>query len=168
MEVFINLWTFFCSKMDHPLLSDAMTRRSDFATARIESTLDNRLESKYCRFLVQLTSAVVAKMLSKNLTAAAGTYKHQFSCAVKADRSRRPLSVRAQAGPSNPIGIHAQVWVGDWSKDEAIKAIKGTKDAGYDLIERESSRHAQITSLESLKACAFSTPMKLLCFQYHT
>ena len=50
------------------------------------------------------------------------------------------LAVRAQAGPSNQIGIHAQVWVGDWSKDEAVKAIKGTKDAGYDIIERESLR----------------------------
>ena len=51
--------------------------------------------------------------------------------------TRRATSVRAQAGPSNPIGIHAQVWVGDWSKDEAVKAIAGTKKAGYDLIERE-------------------------------
>lgn len=46
--------------------------------------------------------------------------------------------MRAQAGPSNPIGIHAQVWVGDWSKDEAVTAISGTKKAGYDLIECES------------------------------
>ena len=28
--------------------------------------------------------------------------------------------------------------MGDWSKDEAVKAISGTKKAGYDLIERES------------------------------
>lgn len=80
-----------------------------------------------------------ADMNSMNLTAAAGPQKHHFSCAVKADRSRRHLAVRAQAGPSNPIGIHAQVWVGDWSKDEAVKAIKGTKEAGYDIIERKAS-----------------------------
>ncbi len=78
-------------------------------------------------------------MLSRNLSAAAGSQKHQFSFSGKTDRSRRHLAVRAQAGPSNPIGIHAQVWVGDWSKDEAVKAIKGTKDAGYDLIERKAS-----------------------------
>lgn len=54
---------------------------------------------------------------------------------------RKAVSVKAQAGPSNPIGIHAQVWVGDWSKDEAVKAISGTKKAGYDLIEC-ASRHA--------------------------
>ena len=78
-------------------------------------------------------------MLSTNMNAAAGRHHHRFSCAIKADRGKRHLAIRAQAGPSNPIGIHAQVWVGDWSKDEAVKAIKGTKEAGYDLIEREVS-----------------------------
>ena len=54
---------------------------------------------------------------------------------------RRGLAVRAAvaevASPPNPVGIHAQVWVGDWSKQAAEYAISGSKKAGYDLIERE-------------------------------
>ena len=36
---------------------------------------------------------------------------------------------------TNPIGIHALVWVGGWSRDEARTAIESTREAGYDLIE---------------------------------
>ncbi len=36
---------------------------------------------------------------------------------------------------SNPIGVHALVWVGGWSPDQARFAIASTKEAGYDLIE---------------------------------
>lgn len=36
---------------------------------------------------------------------------------------------------SNIIGVHALVWVGGWSPDEARKAISSSKEAGYDLIE---------------------------------
>jgi len=36
---------------------------------------------------------------------------------------------------TNQIGIHALVWVGGWSPDEARKAIESTREAGYDLIE---------------------------------
>ncbi|AKU14708.1 sugar phosphate isomerase/epimerase family protein [Luteipulveratus mongoliensis] len=36
---------------------------------------------------------------------------------------------------TNQIGVHALVWVGGWSPDEARKAIESTKAAGYDLIE---------------------------------
>lgn len=43
-----------------------------------------------------------------------------------------PSAVRAR---TNPIGIHALVWVGGWSPDEARHAIESTKRAGYDLIE---------------------------------
>lgn len=35
----------------------------------------------------------------------------------------------------NPLGVHAMVWVGGWSHDEARRAIDSTKRAGYDLIE---------------------------------
>lgn len=35
----------------------------------------------------------------------------------------------------NPIGIHAQVWVGDWSPASARKACASSVEAGYDLIE---------------------------------
>lgn len=68
----------------------------------------------------------------------------QAPCRLSAQR-RSGLVCRAQAAPKpksapanpkNPIGIHSQVWVGGWSKQEAEKAISGTKDAGYDLIER--------------------------------
>jgi D-psicose/D-tagatose/L-ribulose 3-epimerase len=36
---------------------------------------------------------------------------------------------------TNRIGIHALVWVGGWSKEEARKAIASSAEAGYDLIE---------------------------------
>jgi D-psicose/D-tagatose/L-ribulose 3-epimerase len=35
----------------------------------------------------------------------------------------------------NRFGIHAMVWVGGWSENEARAAISSTKDAGFDLIE---------------------------------
>lgn len=36
---------------------------------------------------------------------------------------------------SNRIGIHALVWVGGWTEDEAARAIASSAAAGYDLIE---------------------------------
>ena len=35
----------------------------------------------------------------------------------------------------NPLGIHALVWVGGWSVEEAELAISSTAAAGYDVIE---------------------------------
>ncbi|MGH2698129.1 MAG: sugar phosphate isomerase/epimerase family protein [Actinomycetota bacterium] len=35
----------------------------------------------------------------------------------------------------NQIGIHALVWAGGWSEDDARTAISSTKAAGYDFIE---------------------------------
>lgn len=46
---------------------------------------------------------------------------------------RRPT--RKPPYPTNPIGVHSKLWVGDWSQQEAAKAISGTKRAGFDLIE---------------------------------
>src|SRR4028119_2028652 len=34
-----------------------------------------------------------------------------------------------------PHGVHALVWTGGWSPDEARHAIASTAEAGYDLIE---------------------------------
>ena len=34
----------------------------------------------------------------------------------------------------NTIGVHALVWVGGWSPDEARKAISSTREAGSDPI----------------------------------
>ena len=36
---------------------------------------------------------------------------------------------------SNPIGLHALVWVGGWSNEECEKAIGESARLGYDLIE---------------------------------
>lgn len=36
---------------------------------------------------------------------------------------------------SNPLGIHALVWAGGWSPEEAELAISSTARAGFDLIE---------------------------------
>lgn len=35
----------------------------------------------------------------------------------------------------NPLGVHALVWVGDWSEPSARLAIESTRKAGFDLIE---------------------------------
>ena len=36
---------------------------------------------------------------------------------------------------SNLIGVHALVWVGGWTPDEARRAIESSSQSGYDLIE---------------------------------
>ena len=36
---------------------------------------------------------------------------------------------------TNPLGVHALVWTGGWSPEEAELAISSTAKAGYDLIE---------------------------------
>lgn len=36
---------------------------------------------------------------------------------------------------SNPLGVHALVWTGGWTPDDAELAISSTKKAGFDLIE---------------------------------
>jgi D-psicose/D-tagatose/L-ribulose 3-epimerase len=36
---------------------------------------------------------------------------------------------------SNPLGVHALVWTGGWSPDEAEVAIASTARAGFDIIE---------------------------------
>ncbi|MDQ2756549.1 MAG: sugar phosphate isomerase/epimerase [Actinomycetota bacterium] len=36
---------------------------------------------------------------------------------------------------TNQIGVHALVWVGGWSPEQARFAIESTREAGYDLIE---------------------------------
>jgi len=36
---------------------------------------------------------------------------------------------------TNPLGIHAGVWVGDWTEASARYAIESSAQAGYDLIE---------------------------------
>ncbi|MDQ1586123.1 MAG: D-psicose/D-tagatose/L-ribulose 3-epimerase [Actinomycetota bacterium] len=35
----------------------------------------------------------------------------------------------------NPLGVHALVWVGDWSDKSAQFAIESTKEVGFDVIE---------------------------------
>ena len=35
----------------------------------------------------------------------------------------------------NKLGVHAQVWVGGWSHEEAARAIASTASLGYDYIE---------------------------------
>ena len=35
----------------------------------------------------------------------------------------------------NPLGVHALVWVGGWSPDQARHAVAATAEAGFDLIE---------------------------------
>ena len=35
----------------------------------------------------------------------------------------------------NKLGVHALVWVGNWSHDECSRAIEQTAALGYDIIE---------------------------------
>ena len=35
----------------------------------------------------------------------------------------------------NPLGVHALVWVGDWSEPSARLAIESTRETGFDIIE---------------------------------
>ena len=35
----------------------------------------------------------------------------------------------------NPLGVHALVWVGDWSEPSARHALRSTAETGFDLIE---------------------------------
>lgn len=47
----------------------------------------------------------------------------------------RPADRPGDARPSNPIGIHALVWVGDTTPDSVQAAVEQTAAAGYDLLE---------------------------------
>ena len=52
--------------------------------------------------------------------------------------STRAASQVVNAGavlPKNLIGIHSGVFVGDWRPEDAERAVKGAKEAGFDLIE---------------------------------
>jgi D-psicose/D-tagatose/L-ribulose 3-epimerase len=42
---------------------------------------------------------------------------------------------RAAKSLANPLGVHAGVWVKDWSATSARSAIEGSARAGFDLIE---------------------------------
>ena len=71
----------------------------------------------------------------------------------------RSRPVRAKAGisaaaalPQNLIGIHSGVFVGDWKPQDAERAIKGAKDAGYDLIECE---HMPLISFNAFHSICF-------------
>lgn len=41
----------------------------------------------------------------------------------------------AAVGVSNPVGVHGLVWVGGWSPEQARRAVAGSAEAGFDLIE---------------------------------
>ncbi len=63
-------------------------------------------------------------------------------------RPCRAVTPRVCAGlvlPQNPIGIHSGVFVGDWKPQDAERAVKGAKEAGYDLIERMFSSYSAST-----------------------
>ena len=45
------------------------------------------------------------------------------------------MSAARHGAPGNPLGLHALVWVGDWSPASAAHAISSTAELGFDLIE---------------------------------
>ena len=60
--------------------------------------------------------------------------QHSAFCPRQRGR-RRSLSHACTATGGVQWGVHANVWEGAWSKEEAERAIAGTAAAGYDLIE---------------------------------
>ena len=50
------------------------------------------------------------------------------------DKALVPTNRKVALCPT-PFGVHALVWTGGWSPDEAEHAISSTAAAGYDLIE---------------------------------
>lgn len=51
----------------------------------------------------------------------------------------------------NQIGVHALVWVGDWSKKSCRTAIKNSAEAGYSLIEIPALDPASIDTADTIK-----------------
>ena len=51
----------------------------------------------------------------------------------------------------NLIGVHALVWVGDWSKESCRTAIKNSAEAGYSLIEIPALDPASIDTTDTIK-----------------
>lgn len=75
---------------------------------------------------------------------------------------RRPsravrLACRAGTGLNSPdslIGCHSQVWVGGWEKQDIIKSVEGTKNAGFDLIEGSGAHVVPIVRVAPLRTQA--------------
>ena len=60
----------------------------------------------------------------------------------------------------NLLGIHALVWVGNWSNEECIRtAIRNSKQAGYDVIEIPALEPKSI-NIEYTKLCLKEYNMK--------
>ena len=58
-------------------------------------------------------------------------------CSCRSARGPRAVKASATrtASYSNPIGVHALVFSGDWSEESARRAASGATQAGYDLVE---------------------------------
>ncbi|WP_326719855.1 sugar phosphate isomerase/epimerase [Streptomyces sp. NBC_00243] len=55
---------------------------------------------------------------------------------------------------TNPIGIHAGVWIGGWSPQETQLAFERTKSAGYQVIELTATAPEQIDTALVQELCA--------------
>ncbi|EIE24548.1 xylose isomerase domain-containing protein [Coccomyxa subellipsoidea C-169] len=56
-------------------------------------------------------------------------------CGAVSTRAASQVVNAAAVLPKNLIGIHSGVFVGDWRPEDAERAVKGAKEAGFDLIE---------------------------------
>ena len=45
------------------------------------------------------------------------------------------VSAASDTGGTPKLGVHALVWEGGWSREEATRVIAGSAKAGYDLVE---------------------------------
>lgn len=52
---------------------------------------------------------------------------------------------------SNPLGVHALVWTGGWSSDDAELAIASTAQAGFDVIEIPALDPARIDAPDTAR-----------------
>lgn len=80
-------------------------------------------------------------------------------------RAASPIVNSAAALPKNLIGIHSGVFVGDWKPEDAERAVKGAKDAGFDLIEcaHASMGALSIAGLVELENTMFQS---ITCLKY--
>lgn len=115
---------------------------------------------KYFLFLQKHPNmAAPAKALQAHRPACPGL-RNRSILTCRAQATRAPKA--APSNPKNSIGIHSQVWVGGWNPQEAEKAISGTKEAGFDLIECEALRLSLIQLALSLQELYISVTFRCL------
>lgn len=113
---------------------------------RIQISLNPKPKLDLCSFLFLdfKLDLFCFPFVNMSLAHSSGVAKLQ-SPSIARSQARRRKCVVCNAGsqegigkPSafnNLLGVHANVWCGVWTREDAVRAIEGTKRAGFDLIE---------------------------------